>query len=352
LFACRITKQFAPLLGILAVALPLSAACTSQCVASSPAGYFRGKTVHVIVSYAAGGGYDLNARVVAEFLRHHLPGSPATVVENMAGAGGLIAANYLAHQAAADGLTIGLLGASAVIPQVLDQPGVQYDVRRFNVIGALTSEKDYVCISRREGGIDLEKWRSREGGGLLGTPGRGASGHVQAAFLAAALQLPVRFVTGYRGTAEVRLALDAGEVDIMCSQLATYRNTVEPTGRYSPILQSGEQPQLLEQGVPSAARLVRDARGRALLELREAVIITDRFYVAPPDTPAPLVAQLRRAFDETMKDDAFLAAARGARLDTEAVSADDVTRRLSALFDLPADQRQTVKNLISAESLP
>jgi tripartite-type tricarboxylate transporter receptor subunit TctC len=304
------------------------------------------------VNSAAGGGYDLNARLVAEFLGRHLPGSPAIVVENMGGAGGLIAASYLAHQAAADGLTIGLLGATVVIPQVLDSPGVQYDVRRFAVIGALTSAKDYVCISRREGGINLTEWRSRKRAPLLGTPGRGASGHVQAAFLASALHLPVRFVTGYQGTAEVRLALDAGEVDIMCNQLATYRLTVEPTGRYTPILQSGEQPQLLAQGVPSAARLVQDARGRALLELGQALVTTDRFYVAPPDTPASRLQELRHAFDETMRDDAFLAAAQSARLDTDVVTADEVIRRLSVLLDLPPDQRRTMKDLVSAESLP
>ena len=135
------------------VTLLMSALCGAACSrhASTAAGneIFRGQTIHVIVGYAAGGGYDMQARMLAEFLGRHLPGSPAVVVENQTGAGGLLAATYLHQQAAADGLTIGLLGASAVIAQVLEHSGVQYDMRRLPVVGAVATERDYVCVSRR-----------------------------------------------------------------------------------------------------------------------------------------------------------------------------------------------------------
>jgi tripartite-type tricarboxylate transporter receptor subunit TctC len=317
--------------------------------APNAAEYFRAKTVRIVVNYAAGGGYDLNARVVAEFLGRHLPGIPNTVVENMPGAGGLIAASYFAHQAPADGLVVGLLGPSVVIPQVLEQEGVQYDVRDFPVVGALTSGRDYVCISGRDGGIDLAGWRDR--GVRLGTPGRGASGHVQAAFIAAALHLPVRFVTGYNGTADVRQALDAGEVDVMCMQLASYYYTVAPTGRYVPILQSDEDSELLALGVPSASRLVSDDAGRALLGLRAAFLATDRFFVVPKETPAPIVQALRDGFAATLADAEFRAAAKNARMDTGAIAPDAVASNIATLFALPADQRQALKTLIAAESL-
>lgn len=345
----RETIDLRSMRSVLCLLALVTASCAGTPDTDAP---FRGRTVRVIVSYGAGGGYDISARVLAEFLGRHLPGSPAIVVDNMPGAGGRLAASYLARQSVPDGLTIGLLGAAAVIPQVLDEVGVQYDIRRFNVVGAMASETDYVCVTRRDGGIDLEQWRTRQRGALIGTPGFAAAGHVQAALLASALNLPTRFVTGYRGTAEVRLALDGGEVDLLCMQLSSYRATVEPTGRYTLVLQSGEHPQLLEQGVPSATRLVHDSRGRELLEVREAFVIADRFYVAPPDTAPSVIQHLRRGFAETMADQAYLAAMRAANIDAATVPPGEFDSRLLRLLNLPREQRQAVKDLVSAGGRP
>jgi len=315
---------------------------------TDPKDTFRNKTVRILVAFSAGGGYDLYARVMAEHLGRHLPGSPTVVVENMPGAGGVVAGNYLAHQARPDGLTIGLLGPGAVIPQLLGQPGVQYDIRQLAAIGAPMSETHDVCIAAKNSGIDLAAWRSRPGGVRVATFGRGSAPHLRAAFLSSALHLHGRLVSGYRGTPEVLLALEGGEVDVYCLGLVSFRTLVEPAGSTVMILQSDDDPDL---PVESAARLVKDERGRGLLDLLKAMRAVDRFYVAPPGTSDAVLKMLREAFDSTMRDEQFLAAAKTARLEIDPVTAHDLTARIASILNLPDAARRTVIDLLSAEDL-
>jgi len=333
----------------------LTAALTTSACSPVPAHSadhpFGDKTVRIVVAFAAGGGYDLHARVFAEHLGRHLPGTPSILVENMAGAGGLVAGNFLARQAAADGLTIGMLGPGSVPSQLMTQPGVQYDLSQFAAIGAPTSEPNDVCIATRASGIDLAAWRARPGGLRIATLGRGSALHLRAAFLASALHLPSRLVSGYRGSSDARVALDGGEVDVMCLGLTSYRTTIEPMGTYVAILQSGEDSDLLRQRVPSADRLVEDDRGRALLNLLGAIRTLDRFYVAPPGTPESVLAMLRRGFEETMRDERFAAAARAARLEIKPLTADELRTRIASILNLSDTSRQSVINVLSAEEL-
>ena len=327
----------------------LTLALTSCSTAlTDPKDAFRNKTVRILVAFSAGGGYDLYARVMAEHLGRHLPGAPTVVVENMPGAGGVVAGNYLAHQARPDGLTIGMLGPGAVIPQLLGSSGVQYDIRQLTAIGAPMSETHDVCIAAKKSGIDLAAWRSRPGGVRVATFGRGSAPHLRAAFLASALHLQGRLVSGYRGTPEVLLALEGGEVDVYCLGLVAYRSLVEPAGNAVMILQSEDDPNLL---VPSAARLVQDERGRGLLDLVNAMRAVDRFYVAPPGLSEVVVKMLRDGFDATMRDEQFLTAARTARLDIHPVTANDLAARIAGILNLPDAARRTVIDLLSAEEL-
>src|SRR5574340_695902 len=101
---------------------------------------FEGKTIRIVVGYSAGGGYDLYARAIARHFGKHIPGKPAVIVENMTGAGSLIAANYLYKAAKPDGLTIGHFNGSLFFNQALGQPGVQFDAQKFIFLGAAVKE--------------------------------------------------------------------------------------------------------------------------------------------------------------------------------------------------------------------
>jgi tripartite-type tricarboxylate transporter receptor subunit TctC len=311
---------------------------------------FRGETIRLVVGFAPGGGYDLHARVTADHLGRHLPGSPAVVVENMTGAGGLIAANYLARQARPDGLTIGFFGLGLVLPQLLGRPGVQFDAREYAFIGAPTFEDIDVCLSTRDSGVDLAAWRKESVRRRIGVTTSGSASHARSALTAAALGLPARMVIGYDGTTSMRLALDGGEVDVLCVGLLAYRTMFEPSGTYRAVVQvGGEDPLLKQQGVPSAEAIVHEERGRFLLGMLSALRTLDRFYLAPPGTPEGLVTVLRAAFEETMRDKEFLLAAHRAGLEIRPLNFQEIAARIGNVVSLPQSARHEVAALLAAE---
>ena len=332
------------------VLVPLTCALTVACgtAGSTRADEaFQGQTLRIIVGFVAGGGYDLHARILARHLGRHLPGQPVVVVENTPGAGGLIAANYLARQARPDGLTVGYLGLSTVLPQLLEQPGVQYDARRFRVIGSPTVEDFDVCVAPRASGFDLNSWRGRAVPPRMGITTYGSANHARAMLLSAALDLPVRTVVGYKGMSDIRLAMESGEVETTCIGLDAFRATFEPSGDYTIVLQSGDAQSPRMRGVPSAARVVRTSHGEALLTLLSQLRTLDRFYAAPPDTPPDRVALLRIAFEQTLHDEAYLQQTAQARLETRPVNPEEVESRVRSVLNLPGDARREVAALLA-----
>ena len=327
------------------VSRALIAALVVPCFACAssvdPVADFRGKTVRLLVGVAAGGGYDLYARLMAPHLRRHLPGQPNVVVENMTGAGGLVATNYLAQEARRDGTTIGFLAAQAIVSQVVRDPAVRFDVRSFGVLGS-PSPDEGMCVTLSGTGLDLASWKQRTNvPPRLGATNYGSTAHVYGALLASALDLPVRFVVGYRGSAEIRAALDSGEVDGVCIGIGAYRVSFLPRERYPIVLRTENdnenEPDL--RGVPSAFEMVQDPAKRAALDLLKLLASVSRVYAVPPGTPESIRAVIQRAFDETMADPAFLKAANDAHLMIRPIQARVVERSIADLIDLAPDSR-------------
>ena len=127
-------------------------------LASAAAPFYEGKSIRVIVGYSAGGGYDAYARVLARHMGKHVPGNPAFVVENMTGAGSLVAANYVYKAAKPDGLTIGHFNGGLFFNQVMNQPGIEFDARKFEYIGAAVKEETAFAFSKSSGITNVEKW--------------------------------------------------------------------------------------------------------------------------------------------------------------------------------------------------
>ena len=344
-----IARRSAPSL-LLCLLLTVASCAAPAGGASRAREAFRGKTIRIVVGFPAGGSYDLHARVMSEFMSRHLAGSPAVVVETMTGAGGLIAANYLARQARPDGLTLGFFGLGIVLPQVLARPGVGYDARQYAIIGAPTFDDVDVCLTSPSTGLDLTTWRSRAAPVRVGIMGSGSASHARAALITAALGLPMHLVIGYDGMPALRLALEGGEVDVVCSGLVAYRTAFEASGTFVVLLQVGEDATLRQRGVPLAEHFVQDQRGRSLLDTFLALRTLDRFYVAPPGTPDDLVAALRTAFDATMRDERFVDAARNAGLEVRPLDATEIASRIAAILNLPDERRREIGALLTAEN--
>ncbi len=312
--------------------------------------FFEGKTVRVIVGLAPGGGFDTYARVIARHMGKHVPGNPTFVVENMTGAGSLIAANHVYKVAKPDGLTIGKFNGSLMLGQVLGQAGVEFDARRFEFIGAAVKE-DVVCsLTKTSGVTSLEKWIAAKTPVKLGGLAPLASPDNSARVLKTVLGLPVQVVSGYRGTAEIRLAADSGELAGACwsweSMRSTWRNGLD-SGDVVAVLQMTGKPFPDLPNVPLAINLAKTDEARRLVQVGiQNSGAFARPFVLPPGTPKERVQLLRRAFHETLKDAAFLAEAEKAKLTLDPVTGDELEKMVGDLFVLDAALLAKLKDIL------
>jgi tripartite-type tricarboxylate transporter receptor subunit TctC len=332
-------------LWILAVAVGFGTSLSAQ----EP--FYKDKTVRIIVGFSPGGGFDTYARTIGRHISKHLSGSPTVVVENMTGAGSLVAANHVYKIAKPDGLTMGHFIGGFFLGQVLGQAGVEFDARRFEFVGAAVTE-DVVCALTKASGItNMEKWIASKTPVKLGgtAPGAYAPDNL-IRILRTALGLPVQVVTGYKGTADIRLAAESGELAGSCwswdSIKATWRKALD-AGNVVPVLKavSKEFPDL--PGIPTALSLAKTEEGRQLIE----VGIDDgskyaRPFVLPPGTPKERVGVLRKAFQETLKDPAFIAEAEKSRLGLDPVSGEELEEMVSRLFKLSPGLVAKLKDIL------
>jgi tripartite-type tricarboxylate transporter receptor subunit TctC len=312
--------------------------------------FYEGKTVRIIVGLAPGGGYDTYARVIARHLGRHIPGNPTVVVENMPGAGSLISANHLFKVAKPDGLTVGKFSGTLILGQVLGQPGIEFDGRKFEYIGAAVKE-DVVCALTKASGVtSVDKWMSSGTPVKLGGLAPGAPPNNTALILKAALGLPIQLVSGYKGTAEIRLAADGGEVHGACwsweSMRATWRSSFQ-TGDAVTVLQvtATSFPDL--PNVPLAINLAKTDEARRLIQVGvQNSAAFARPFVLPPGTPKERVEILRKAFQATLTDAAFLAESEKAKLALDPVTGEELEKMVGELFTLDAALLAKLKSIL------
>jgi tripartite-type tricarboxylate transporter receptor subunit TctC len=299
---------------------------------------FKGKAIRLIVGLAPGGGYDTYSRLIARHLGKHIPGNPVVTVENMDGAGSLIAANHIFKVAKPDGLTIGHIVGGLFLQQLLGKPGIEFDAVKFQFIGVPTQDNFVMGVSRATGITDLEKWRTSKTvvkfGGV--TPGGGTDDIPKV--LAHTLGLPLQVVTGYKGTGPIRLAFHSGEVQGMCnaweSLKATWRNEVE-SGELVVVTQATIKAHSDLPKVPVAYTLAKNEADAKMIQLISRVNNSaTRPYLLPPATPKEIVEILRRAFMETMRDAELLEEAQKAKLDINPDDGAGLERNVREIFKL------------------
>jgi tripartite-type tricarboxylate transporter receptor subunit TctC len=299
---------------------------------------FKGKTIRIIVGLAPGGGYDTYSRLIARHLGKHIPGNPVVTVENMDGAGSLIAANHIFKVAKPDGLTIGHIVGGLFLQQLLGKPGIEFDAVKFQFIGVPTQDNFVMGVSKATGITDLEKWRASKTvvkfGGV--TPGGGTDDIPKV--LAHTLGLPLQVVTGYKGTGPIRLAFHSGEVQGMCnaweSLKATWRNEVE-SGELVVVTQATIKAHSDLPKVPVAYTLAKNEADAKMIQLISRVNNSaTRPYLLPPATPKEIVEILRKAFMETMRDAELLEEAQKAKLDINPDDGAGLERNVREIFKL------------------
>ena len=301
--------------------------------------FFKGKTIRIVVGFAAGGGFDTYSRAMARYWGRHIPGNPAIIVENMAGAGSLIAANHVYKAARPDGLTIGNFGGGLFMQQLKGGAGIEFDARKFEFLGVPVQDNRSCVFTKASGITSMERWMAAKTPVKIGTTAPGDLVHDGPKILQAALGLPMQLISGYKGTADIRLGAESGELAGGCwgwdSIKATWSRAID-NGDAVMVVQMVSKPHPDLTNVPLAISYAKSADARQLIEAGVTIpAITNRPYVVPPATPKERVQMLRQAFNATMKDPEFVADAKKSRIDLEPIEGEEVQRMVAGMFKLP-----------------
>jgi tripartite-type tricarboxylate transporter receptor subunit TctC len=313
--------------------------------------FYRGKVIRVIVGFSAGGGFDTYARTVSRYMGKYIPGNPTMVVENMTGAGSLIAANHIYKVAKADGLTIGAFNGNQILGQLVGAQGINFDARKMEWMGAPGYNHDLCVLNRQSGIATADQWFRAKTPLKLGGSAPGAPTDDGPKILKETIGLPLRLVSGYKGTADIRVAVESGEVDGLCgfswaSVRATWRKAIE-SGQVTVVLQSAPKASPDLPQVPLAINFAKTAEARQLIEagIHTPSSITYS-YSLPPGTPRERVQILRNAFSAMVQDKDFLGDATKANLEIAPFTGEEVERNIATLFKTPPAVVAKLKEVI------
>ena len=299
--------------------------------------FYQGKTIRIIVGAAAGGGYDTYSRTIARHMGKHIAGDPTFVVDNMPGAGFLISANYMYKVAKPDGLTIGHFIGGLFLQQLLGKAGVEFDGVKFGFIGVPAQDNYVIGISKKTGVTSIDQWLATKTVVKLGGVGAGSATDDIPKVLKETIGLPVQLVSGYTGTATVRLAYNSGEVQGVCNSWESFRATWpnEIQGEMTIVLNTTAKPISDLPNVPLSVNYAKTDEARKLIQaLVHSVGPGARPYVLPPGTPKDRISTLQQAFMDTMKDPEFLADAKKAKLDINPLDGAELEKTVREVFNL------------------
>lgn len=312
--------------------------------------FYKGKSVRIIVGGSAGGGYDTYTRAIARHLSKHVPGNPTFVVENMTGAGSLIAANHTYKVARPDGLTIGHFIGGLILQHVLGKPGIEFDGRKFEHLGVPAQDTTTVGITKVSGITGIDNWLSAKTTLKFGGVGPGAATDDVAKIVRATVGVPIQLVSGYKGTADIKLAVNSGELQGLVNSWESFKSgwvkEIE-TGSVMVVLQMLPQRHPDLPKVPAILEYVKSEDNRKIVQAGAFDYASiARPYVFPPGTPKDRVLALRKGLADTYKDPEFIADAQKARLDMAPLSGEELEKIVDRTYKLDKNLVAKLKDIL------
>jgi tripartite-type tricarboxylate transporter receptor subunit TctC len=325
--------------GVLAgVALAASVAVGGAAQAQD---FFAGKQVNYIVGSATGGGYDNLARLTARHLGKHLPGNPNFVVQNMPAGNSVAAANHIYNVAAKDGTAIALIQRGMLLAHLINTGGIQFDVQKLNWLANLNSETGLVLVYANHPHQTAKDLFDRE---LIVGASTGIDPELSPRIYNALLGTKFKIVTGYRGTTEIGLAMERGEVqgigDWSWSSLKLQKPQWIKDNQVRILMQGALEKDPELPNVPNALDFVKNETDRKALELYFSQKTVARPVVAPPGVPAARIAEWRKAFSALGTDKAFLEEAEKSRIEVSLTSGEYVTKVIEMVASAPEDVKK------------
>jgi tripartite-type tricarboxylate transporter receptor subunit TctC len=298
---------------------------------------FAGQKITLVIATPPGGGYDLYGRLAGRFLGQYLPGNPTIVPQNMPGAGSLIAANWLANVAPRDGTAIGIIPSATAFENLLGNPSARFDARKFNWLISLNDYTAVAAVWHTAPFVAADDIRAREL--LVGASGAASDVAVWPLLLNALIGAKTKVVRGYPGTAAITLAMERGEVqgvigDDWASIKANKADWLRD-GKIRILLQltAARHPDLPD--VPLAAQFATSEANRRVLELFVERQHYGRPFLAPPGTPAPIVAAYRDAFTRLVADPEFIRETDAARLIIKPATGQEMAALVERIYANP-----------------
>ena len=314
----------------------IAALAAAPAAQAQPRADFTDKTVTIISSFGPGGGYTIYADLVARYLGAHLPGRPSVTVKTMPGAGGMNGTNYLANVAARDGTVLGIVPQTVAIAQALGRSGRRYDARTFHWIGRINSNVEVQQTWHTAAVKTIADARTHEA--VVGGTGPDSSSVVFPRILNAMLGMKFKVVTGYEGVNMASIAMERGELDGIVRPWAVTK-TVRPEWlkekKINLIVQYAltRHPEIGD--VPAVVDLAESDEQRQVLSLYASGSDIGRSIVTPPGVAPEIVAALRTAFSNTMRDAALIADVRKSGLDIDPLAGDRLQAIVGAAVDVP-----------------
>jgi tripartite-type tricarboxylate transporter receptor subunit TctC len=336
------------------------ATIAALCLAAEPRAtadeFYKGKTVTFVVGFSAGGGFDTYTRLIARHFGKHVPGNPTVVVENRTGAGSLIAANYIFNQAPKDGTVIGNWIGPLVLQQVLGNKAAKLDGRKFGWLGVPTPDSGVCALTKASGIHTMDDWLKSTRPIKIGATAPGSTTDDVPKLVQAALDLPMKLVSGYGGTSKVRLAAEAGEVDGGCWAWESIKPTWAKglqSGEVKIILQTTEKSHPDLKNVPLATQYAKTDEARALLRVAYGPYSQGaRPYTVPPGVPHDRLQLLQKAFMETLRDPDLLKEAEKSKVDIDPIDGPTVAKLMADLYELnPAFKSKLSELLIPGKKM-
>ena len=341
---------------VIAVVLLVIVACGTALAQTE--GFYKGKTLQIIVASGPGAGNDIKTRIFARHAPKYLPGNPNIVVENMPGAGGLRARNHIYNLAKPDGLTIAQIVRGTELQEAIGDPGVRYKADRFNWLGNLTTGEAVCAVRIDRGGVNLQEAVKRSASDPLRNAESGGTsiGAVAALLIKEFSGINLNVVAGYGGGSAIDLAIQKGEADMRCgliwsSAKARHADWFKQTGSRKPfaavIVQISDKrlPELSD--VPTLVELAPDPIWRAVAETITLTYENAYPMLAPPGMQESTVKLLRKGFWDTVQDPQYIAESKKVGfVDDEPLPGEKIQKLVKRILDIPDDAKVRLRKLL------
>ena len=315
--------------------------------AESVADFYRGRTINVLIGVNVGGGYDFEARLLARFMRAHIPGNPLLVPQNVIGAGGIKMANYLYSIAAQDGTAVGMFPSTLVAAQAVGTDGVQYDANKFAWLGSITTSPVTLAVWRDSPVRSLDDARRQQV--VVAASNKGAITYTFPHMLNELLGTKFKIVSGYQGNSTMTVAMERGEVQGVTNSWDSWKS-FNPAwvreGKIRVLVQTEPKAKDLPD-IPSVQELARSASDRQVMALIVSGDALGKPLAASPNIPPERVQALRDAFEATIRDPAFIEAAAAARVEINPISGTALQATVARVLATPQDLAERARMIIA-----